>query len=106
MIIVAGTFRVPEDKIDAIAAVAQATLAATRKETGCIVYSYRVRRGGSRALRIYEEWESRAHLDAHLKQPHMGPWRAKLPRSARSEPQASRPLRGGAAATRALSDRR
>jgi quinol monooxygenase YgiN len=29
-------------------------------------------------VRVYEEWESRPHLEAHFRQPHMGPWRAKL----------------------------
>ena len=36
MIIVAGTFRVPEDRIEDLMPVARATLAATRKETGCV----------------------------------------------------------------------
>lgn len=78
MIIVAGTFRVPEEKIEELLPVAQQTLAATRKETGCIVYSYALDLEDRGLVRIYEEWESLPHLEAHMKQPHMGPWRAKL----------------------------
>ena len=78
MIIVAGTIRVPEDKIDALLPVARATLAATRKEAGCLIYSYAFDVEDRGLVRIYEEWESLPHLEAHLKQPHMGPWRAKL----------------------------
>jgi quinol monooxygenase YgiN len=35
MIIVAGTFRVPADRVDELLPVAAATLAATRREAGC-----------------------------------------------------------------------
>ena len=85
MIIVAGTVRVPEDKFDSIRDVAQATIAATRKEAGCIVYSFARDLADRGLLRIYEEWESRAHLDAHLKQPHMGPWRSVMAAAGASE---------------------
>jgi quinol monooxygenase YgiN len=78
MIIVAGTVRIPEDKIDALLPTAQATLAATRKEAGCLVYSYAFDIEDRGLMRIFERWESRAHLEAHFKQPHMGPWRQKL----------------------------
>ena len=78
MIIVTGTFRVPEDKVDELTPVARSTIAATTKEAGCIVYSFSANLADRGLIHIYEEWESRAHLDAHLKQPHMGPWRAKL----------------------------
>lgn len=78
MIIVAGTLRVPEDKIDALRPTAEATLAATRKEAGCIVYSYAFDMEDRGLIRIYEEWQSLDHLTAHFEQPHMGPWRAKL----------------------------
>ena len=78
MIIVAGTFRMPEENIEALLPVARATLAATRREAGCIVYSYAFDVEDRGLVRVYEEWETRAQLDAHLKQPHMGPWRAKL----------------------------
>lgn len=80
MIIVAGTFRVPEDKIDELLPVAQKTLAATRQEAGCRVYSYAFDVEDRGLVRIYEEWESLAHLEEHFKQPHMGPWRATLAR--------------------------
>jgi quinol monooxygenase YgiN len=80
MIIVAGTFRVPEENIEALMPVAHATLTATRKEAGCIVYSYAFDVEDRGLVRVYEEWESRPHLNAHLKQPHMGPWRAALVR--------------------------
>jgi quinol monooxygenase YgiN len=78
MIIVAGTIRIPEDKIDALLPTAEATLLATRKEKGCIVYSYAFDLLDKGLVRIYEEWESLANLQDHLKQLHMGPWRAKL----------------------------
>jgi len=78
MIIVAGTVRIPEHKIEALLPAARATLAATRKEAGCIVYSYAFDVEDRGLLRIFERWESREHLEAHFKQPHMGPWRAAL----------------------------
>jgi quinol monooxygenase YgiN len=78
MIIVAGTLRVPEDRMDELMPVARATVDATREEEGCIVYSFAVDVEDGGLVRIYEEWESRAHLAAHGKQPHMAPWRAKL----------------------------
>lgn len=78
MIIVAGTIRIPEDKIEALRPTAVATVAATRKEAGCILYSYAFDIEDKGLLRIFEQWESRAHLDAHFKQPHMVPWRQKL----------------------------
>lgn len=78
MIIVAGTFRVPEDQIEALLPVAQATLAATRQEEGCIVYSYAFDVEDRGLVRVFEQWESLPHLEAHFQQPHMGPWRQKL----------------------------
>ena len=78
MIIVAGTVRIPQDRFDELLETAQTMIETTRKEAGCIVYSFARDLADGGLLRIYEEWESRAHLDAHVKQPHMGPWRAKL----------------------------
>jgi quinol monooxygenase YgiN len=85
MIIVAGTVRIPAERMDEIREVARATLETTRKEDGCIVYSYAFDVIDPGLLRIYEQWESRAHLDAHGKQPHMAPWRAKLKEVGASE---------------------
>jgi quinol monooxygenase YgiN len=78
MIIVAGTFRVPEDKIETMMPVATATLAASRNEAGCILYTFAFDIEDRGLIRVYEEWESRAHLEAHFRQPHMTPWREKL----------------------------
>ena len=78
MIIVAGTFRVPEDRIEALMPLARATLAASRDEEGCIAYSYAFDVEDRGLVRVFEQWKSRADLDRHFKQPHMGPWRAKL----------------------------
>jgi quinol monooxygenase YgiN len=78
MIIVAGTFRVPAERIEELMPVARATLAATRREPGCLTYSYAFDMEDRGLVRVYEEWESRPHLEAHFRQPHMGPWRAKL----------------------------
>ena len=78
MIIVAGTFRVPEERIAELMPVASATLAPTRREAGCITYSYAIDVEDRGLIRIYEEWESRMHLDRHFQEPHMVPWRRML----------------------------
>lgn len=78
MIIVAGSVRIPEERIEDLRPVALATVEATRREAGCLTYSFAFDLKEPGLLRIFEEWESREHLEGHFKQPHMGPWRAKL----------------------------
>ena len=78
MIIVAGTIRIDPDKANAFLPHAQKMLAATRKEDGCRVYSYAFDVEDAGLVRIYEEWDSRRHLEAHFKVPHMADWRAAL----------------------------
>lgn len=78
MIIVAGTIRIDPDKIEAFLPPAKKMLAATREEAGCRIYSYAFDVEDAGLVRIYEEWDSRAHLEAHFKVPHMADWRAAL----------------------------
>ena len=78
MIIVAGTIRVAADKQDETTPQAQTMVAETRKEEGCIVYSFGWDVAEPGLIRVYEEWESQAHLDAHMNTPHMAAWRAAL----------------------------
>jgi quinol monooxygenase YgiN len=85
MIIVAGTLRVPPERVDDIRDTARRTIEATRQEDGCRVYSFAFDIVEEGLVRIYEEWESREHLAAHGKQPHMDPWRAKLKEVGASE---------------------
>ena len=78
MIIVAGSIRIPADRVEDLRPVALSMIEATRKEAGCITYafSFDVKEPG--LLRIFEEWERREHLEAHFKTPHMAAWRARL----------------------------
>jgi quinol monooxygenase YgiN len=78
MIIVAGTLRIPEDRVEDIIPIASAALAASRAEDGCITYTYGFDVEDRGLLRVFEQWESRAHLEAHFEQDHMKPWRDKL----------------------------
>jgi quinol monooxygenase YgiN len=58
--------------------VARATLAASRQEAGCLAYSYAFDVEERGLVHVFEQWESPAHLEAHFREPHMKPWRAKL----------------------------
>ena len=78
MIIVAGTIRIDPDKSETFLPHAQKMMAATRQEAGCRVYSYAFDVEDAGLVRIYEEWVSRGHLEAHFKVPHMADWRAAL----------------------------
>lgn len=78
MIIVSGTFRIDPARIDAWRPHAVATLAATRREDGCRVYSYAHDAEDPGLIRVYEEWDSREALSRHFETPHMAAWRAAL----------------------------
>jgi quinol monooxygenase YgiN len=78
MIIVAGTIRVPPENMEALRPYALRVIEATRAEAGCMAYSFAEDLVEPGLIRIYEIWESRAHLDAHGRAPHMDPWRAAV----------------------------
>jgi quinol monooxygenase YgiN len=59
-------------------------MAATRKEAGCISYSFFGDLTESGLFRIFEEWESQQALDAHFVSPHMATSQTFRPPSTRS----------------------
>ena len=78
MIIVAGTSRVPPARMTDWRAAAETVITATRAEAGCQVYSFAEDVLEPGLIHIFEIWDSRAHLDAHSRMPHLTVWRAAL----------------------------
>lgn len=80
MIIVSGTLRLLPDDLAALRDVARATVEATRRESGCQVYSFAEDLVEPGLVRIYEEWDDRASLEAHGQTEHIAVWRDALAR--------------------------
>ncbi len=75
MIVISGCFRfAPQDRAAALAA-ALAMAAETRKEDGCITYGFFADVEDENTFRIFEEWETQAHLDAHFQTAHIAQFR-------------------------------
>jgi quinol monooxygenase YgiN len=55
-------------------AAAQAMIAATRTEPGCILYDLNVSVTDPQSMIFVEAWESREALTAHFEMPHMKVW--------------------------------
>ena len=51
-------------------------LAPTRAEAGCLFYDFYADNNDPCLFLFFEEWESRAHLEAHLQSPHLQACRA------------------------------
>ena len=78
MLIVTGIITITDGDLDkARPAIAQ-MVAETLKEPGCITYDFWVHHSEPTRLRVYEEWQDRAALDAHAASAHMGVFRAAL----------------------------
>ena len=78
MIVVSGEFELNPDRIeDAKAAMAE-MMAETHKEEGCIVYQFTQDFQRPHMFRVYEEWETKAHLGAHGQAAHMAEFRGKM----------------------------
>lgn len=66
MIVVQGDFVTKADKRDAAIAAMIEVAHATQQEAGCIRYNFYADLEDPNKFIVYEEWQSQAHLDAHL----------------------------------------
>lgn len=79
MIIVEGFVRMEKaGDFEKVRAAAEAQIAASRAEEGCIEYTYALDVLDPQIMRVFERWQSWDALETHFKQPHMEPWRAAL----------------------------
>jgi quinol monooxygenase YgiN len=80
MLIIAGTIRVPPDKLAAFKPHMERMLLASRAEDGCITYSYALDVQDAGLVRVFEAWRDQAAIDAHFRAPHLAEWRAAWPK--------------------------
>ena len=78
MVIVAGLLVLKPGTLDKLRPDMLRMIAASRAEQGCLSYSYAVDLAEASVIRVYEEWESRGHLEAHFETEHLKSWRGRL----------------------------
>ena len=78
MIVVTGEFRFEPGKDDALRAAMVEMMDASNREAGCLHYRFYRDVGNPEIYRVYEEWESDAHLAEHAASEHMQEFRARL----------------------------
>ena len=74
---VIGQFRMPPESMDAARPLMRTVMEATRAEPGCVEYNYAEDVLDPGLIRVSEVWDSRAHLNQHLKTAHMAEWGAQ-----------------------------
>jgi quinol monooxygenase YgiN len=75
-LVVAGSFRLPPDQVEALRPHMLAVIAASRAEAGCLAYAYSEDLAEPGLYRVFERWTDQAALDVHFGQPHMAAWKA------------------------------
>ena len=79
MIIVEGFVRMENaGDFEKVRKAAEAQIASSRAEGGCIDYTYALDVLDPQIMRVLERWKSWEDLEAHFKEPHMDAWRAAL----------------------------
>jgi quinol monooxygenase YgiN len=74
MIIVSGTATVKPGAIDKARGAMLRVIEATRKEKGCLYYSYGLDLTKADTIIVLEYWEDWPSLEKHFTQPHMAEW--------------------------------
>lgn len=70
MLVLRAAFRLKPEHRDAALEAACAMLAPSQAEEGCITYNFWEDPNEANSFIFFEEWESRAHLDAHFETNH------------------------------------
>ena len=78
MIIVSGKAKLSPGGLEKVRREIETLIAATRKEAGCLEYSFGADVIDPDTILVVEYWESWEALGAHVGQPHMAQWFAKL----------------------------
>ena len=78
MIIVTGRVVMKAGAVEKLRPAMEAMIAASRKESGCVEYSYGPDIADPNAFLVLEKWENWAALEAHFQTPHLKAWRAAL----------------------------
>lgn len=79
MIIVEGHVRMARaGDFETVRTAAEAQIAASKAEGGCIDYTYAIDVLDPQVMRVLERWQSWEALEAHFAAPHMDAWRAAL----------------------------
>lgn len=71
MIVIAGHVALDPQQHEKAEAAAREMMSETRKETGCISYTFSADLEAPGRYRIFEEWENDEALGAHFASPHM-----------------------------------
>jgi quinol monooxygenase YgiN len=71
MIVIAGHVALDPERREAASTAAREMMQETRKEAGCISYTFSADLEQPGRFRIFEEWESEEALRAHFASPHM-----------------------------------
>ncbi len=71
MLVVTGIIEIDESSVAAAKELAGPMGTASRAEPGCHAYAFYQDLEDPTRIRIYEEWEDQAALDAHFATPHM-----------------------------------
>ncbi|MGP7796121.1 putative quinol monooxygenase [Sphingomonas sp. CLY1604] len=76
MLLIAGTVRLPADRLAAARPAMRTMVEASCAEDGCLAYSYAEDVLEPGLIHVAERWRDRAALDRHLAAPHLATWRA------------------------------
>jgi len=71
VIVISGIITIDPAKRDAAIAAMRELMTETRKEKGCAAYVMSGDFEDPGKIRLFEEWESQAAIDAHMQAPHM-----------------------------------
>lgn len=86
MIVVIGRVRCQPQERAALEGLLATMQEKSREEDGCIAYGFFQSIEDETKYVAIEEWESRAHLDAHFQQPHLAEFSAGLAKTVASPP--------------------
>jgi quinol monooxygenase YgiN len=79
MIVIAGKIQVRPEKRDEAQKAALAMAEATRRESGCVSYTFYADLVDPGTFFLFEEWESDAALGAHFQTEHMARFQQQAP---------------------------
>ena len=78
MLVIAGEIEIDPGNRDKAIAAALRMMEETRREAGCISYTFTGDFADHGRFRVFEEWESQAALEAHFASPHMAAFQAAV----------------------------